>query len=73
MTPTIPTETEIHAALCRECFYGQQAKKVVVPFGYSGKPVVDGIPIEVARAATIPYIVPTEGGRLAFDGSEIYD
>jgi hypothetical protein len=71
-THVIPTEQEIREAICRDCFYGQQPKAIVVPSGYTGATTIYGIPVEVVRDAIRPYIVPVEGGRLGFDGREIY-
>lgn len=71
MTPTIPTEQEIHTALARDTFYGHHPERVVVPAGYTGAAHVDGVPVEIEEDADVPYVVPLDGGRLGFDGLEL--
>jgi hypothetical protein len=68
---TTTTEEEIKTALSRDAFYGQNPVKVVVPAGYVGAAMVNGITVETSQQAKEPYIVPAEGGKLGFDGKEI--
>jgi len=70
MMSYIPTESEIRLALSRDPCHGQQPQRIVVPDGYHGPTVIDGIPVEM-HDVDEPYIMPARGGRLAFDGSEL--
>lgn len=70
MTHTL-TEADIKTALNRDIFYGQIPLRIIVPEGYQGSLLVDGIRVKVSKHATEPFIVPAEGGRLAFDGTEL--
>ena len=69
--PQTPTEAEIKTALCRDEFYGQIPRNVVVPTGYDGPASIDGIRVKVSADVDVPYIVSAEGGQLGFDGLEL--
>jgi len=70
MMSYIPTESEIRLALSRDGFYAQLPLRIVVPDGYDGPTVIDGIDVET-RNVDEPYIIRLGGGRVGFNGCEL--